>query len=185
LRGLDDWSTVWSHTVSMAKGDTLAERGAVLSIIAVLMAVLAFSDFTKAFQHFTPTVGLVVFGHRTRSVTGNVVGGAAIGLFLTAYSYGLWTRRRWVLALAYCFAVYVPLNLALFWFFHKETDSHRIHHGRTGEVSRHYGVPHESSRSAPVANNRRLGDFAASKPALRYFSHALFILVTQIGRSRA
>jgi uncharacterized membrane protein (DUF2068 family) len=94
-----------------------AKRGLFLSLIAVLLAVLALSDFTKSLQHLKdPTKGLVLLGIRTETVQVNSVLGPIFGLILASYSYGLWRMKRWVFPLAVTYAFYVPLNLVLFWF---------------------------------------------------------------------
>lgn len=94
-------------------------RGVFLTVIAVLLAILALSDFTKPLQHIrTPYLGIVVLGHRFTSFAGNVTFGTLFGLFLATYSSGLWRMRRWVLPLAIAYAFYVPVNLVLFWSLH-------------------------------------------------------------------
>lgn len=93
------------------------KRGAFLATMAVLIAVLAFSNFTKPLQNMrNPAKGLVVFGYRFATVGSNAVVGPLFGLILAAYAYGLWTMKRWVLPLSMAYAFYVPANLMLFWF---------------------------------------------------------------------
>lgn len=95
------------------------KRGVFLSVVAILLAVLALSDFTKAFQNMNDsTKGLVLVGIQTKTVAGNLVLGPIFGLVLAAYSYGLWKMRKWVLPLGIAYAFYVPANLVLFWFLH-------------------------------------------------------------------
>ena len=96
-----------------------APRGKFLSTIAVLLAVLALSDFTKVLQHANnPDMGFVLFGVRFAGIAGNVIFGTLFGVILAAYAYGIWRMRAWVLPLAIAYAFYVPLNLVLFWFLH-------------------------------------------------------------------
>ncbi len=96
---------------------TTGQRGWFLTVFAVLIAVLALSNFTKALQFANdPTKGLVIFGVRLASVGSNAVLGPLFGLVLAAYAYGLWTMKRWVLPLSIAYAFYVPFNLVLFWF---------------------------------------------------------------------
>ena len=96
-----------------------ATRGKFLSTIAVLLAVLALSNFTKAFQNMSdPTKGLVVFGVRFETVLPNAILGPLFGIILAAYAYGIWKMQRWVLPLAIAYAFYVPVNLVVFWFLH-------------------------------------------------------------------
>jgi hypothetical protein len=90
-----------------------------LTIIAVLVTILAISDFTKTLQHaHDPNLGLVILGHRFGRVGANIVGGSLFGIFLLAYAYGLFTMKRWVLRLAVVYAYYVPTNMVLFWSLH-------------------------------------------------------------------
>jgi hypothetical protein len=95
------------------------ERGPFLSVMAVLLGVLAISDCTKALQHlYDPKVlGIVIFGVRFESVPSNVLLGVMMGVVLAAYAYGLWTLKPWVARLSIAYAFYVPVNLALFWYF--------------------------------------------------------------------
>ena len=91
-------------------------RGAVLSTLAVLMGVLALSNFMKPLaQTMQPEgdAGFVFLGHRLQGMA-NVVMGPLFGLVLATYAYGVWTRRRWVVPLAVAYAAYVVLNLVLF-----------------------------------------------------------------------
>ncbi|MGH7948746.1 MAG: hypothetical protein ACREQF_05955, partial [Candidatus Binataceae bacterium] len=98
-------------------GTAVGERGWFLTIFAVLFAVLAFSNFTKAYQHSTdPNLGLVILGVRFESMAANLILGPLFGLILAAYAYGIWTMKRWVLPLSMAYAIYVPYNLVLFWF---------------------------------------------------------------------
>lgn len=95
------------------------ERGPFLTTMAVLLGVLALSNFTKAFQHLRDPshFGIVIFGVRFESMPSNVILGPLMGLVLAAYSYGLWSLKRWVAPLSVVYAFYVPVNLVLFWYF--------------------------------------------------------------------
>lgn len=95
-------------------------RGAFLTVMAVLFALLTLSNFTKAFQYAqNPAVGgVVIFGVRFESVASNLVLGPLVGLVTGAYALGLWRLRRWVAPLSIAYAFYVPTNLVLFWAFH-------------------------------------------------------------------
>ncbi len=95
-------------------------RGVFLTIMAVLLIVLATSDFTKALQYTNnPAVGgLVVFGHKFEGVGNNLVLGPLFGIVLLIYAFGIWRLRAWVLPLSIVYAFYVPYNLVLFWFIH-------------------------------------------------------------------
>jgi hypothetical protein len=95
-----------------------ARRDRVLTTLAVLMALLALSNFTKPLsQTMAPesSAGFVFFGHRLHGLA-NAVMGPLFGVILGAYAYGVWTLRRWVLPLAVAYAVYVVVNVSLFSF---------------------------------------------------------------------
>jgi Na+/alanine symporter len=94
------------------------KRGPFLTVMAVLFAVLALSNATKALQHLqNPKVlGVVIFGVRFETVASNLILGLLTGLVLAAYSYGLWKLKPWVVPLSMAYAFYVPVNLVLFWY---------------------------------------------------------------------
>jgi hypothetical protein len=96
----------------------MRERGAFLTVMAVLFGVLALSNFTKAWQHLRDPshLGIVILGVRFESVPSNLVLGPLMGIVLAAYAYGLWTLRPWVAPLSVVYAFYVPVNLVLFWY---------------------------------------------------------------------
>ncbi len=96
-----------------------SERGAFLTVMAVLFGILAVSNATKALQHLhdPKTLGIVVFGVRYESTFANLVLGPLMGAVLAAYAYGLWTLKPWVAPLSVVYAFYVPMNLVLFWYF--------------------------------------------------------------------
>jgi hypothetical protein len=101
-----------------------ARRGPFLTVMAGLFGLLALSNFTKALQHVRDpkTLGIVIFGVRHESLGANVGLGAAMGVVLGAYAYGVWALRRWVRPLSFAYAFYVPLNLVLFWYFQTGPD---------------------------------------------------------------
>jgi hypothetical protein len=94
-------------------------RGPFLTVMAVLIGVLAVSDFTKAVQHLhdPKTLGIVIFGVRFERVASNLIFGPMMGVVLAAYAYGLWKLKPWVAPLSIAYAFYVPVNLVLFWYF--------------------------------------------------------------------
>lgn len=97
----------------------VGRRGAFLTAMAILLAILAVSDATKALQAMHgPVGGLVVLGHKFRSIGLNAIIGPLFAVFLGFYVYGIWKMKRWVLPIATVYAFYVPVNLVLFWFLH-------------------------------------------------------------------
>ncbi|HZC45756.1 MAG TPA: hypothetical protein VE243_04725 [Candidatus Acidoferrum sp.] len=102
----------------MANETARPQRGAFLTVMAILFVVLALSDFTKALQFARnpKLLGLVVFGHRFHGIAHNLAFGPLFGIVLLSYAYGIWNLRRWVLPLSIVYAFYVPYNLVLFWY---------------------------------------------------------------------
>jgi hypothetical protein len=91
-------------------------RGPLLTALAVLMGLLALSNFWKPMaQRFDPggSAGFVFFGTRLQGGA-NAIAGPLFGLLLAAYAYGVWTMRRWVVPIACIYAAYVIANLVLF-----------------------------------------------------------------------
>src|SRR5437016_6366460 len=91
-------------------------RDRVLATLAVLMGVLAVSNFMKPVgQAFRPesSTGFVFFGTRLHGVA-NAILSPLFGIFLAVYAWAVWNRRRIALPIALVYAVYVPLNLILF-----------------------------------------------------------------------
>lgn len=94
------------------------ERGLFLTVVAILFAVLAVSNASKALQHLRDPshLGIVILGVRFESFASNLLLGPLLGAVLAAYAYGLWTLSPWVAPLSVVYAFYVPLNLVLFWY---------------------------------------------------------------------
>ena len=95
---------------------TTRTRDPLLTVLAVLMGLLAVSNFMKPLaQTMQPEsdAGFVFLGHRLHGLA-NAVMGPLFGLLLAMYAYGAWTRRRWVVPLSIGYAGYVVLNLVLF-----------------------------------------------------------------------
>jgi hypothetical protein len=107
-------------TPSGARTAAARSRGAFLTVVAVGLALLALSNFSKPLQYANnPAVGgIVIFGVRAQSVGANLLLGPIMGVVLAAYAFGLWRLARWVVPLSIAYAFYVPLNLVLFWYFH-------------------------------------------------------------------
>jgi len=103
-----------------SSGTASSHRGAFLTVMAILLVVLAISDFTKVFQHANdPHLGLVILGHRFIRKSANLVLGPLFGLFLLSYAFGIWNMKRWVIPISVFYAFYVPVNMVLFWSLHK------------------------------------------------------------------
>ena len=99
----------------MATNDGMG-RDRILTILAILMGLLALSNLAKPLAQATDpagSAGFVFFGHRLHG-TANAIIGPLFGLVLAAYAYGVWTMKRWVVPLAFAYAAYVVVNLALF-----------------------------------------------------------------------
>jgi hypothetical protein len=97
----------------IAGGDMMERsRGPLLTIFAILFAVLAISNFSKPF-HLDPNAGFVFFGLKTRGLA-NAILGPAFGLILAAYAIGIWRLRRWAMPIAFAYAAYVIVNLSLY-----------------------------------------------------------------------
>lgn len=90
-----------------------SKRGILLTIIAILFAILAISDIMKPLHLEGPTTGLVFFGTRQTGIA-NAILGPLLGLILLAYAAGIWRMRRYALTLGWIYAVYVIVNLILF-----------------------------------------------------------------------
>lgn len=105
----------------MSSVETSSPRGTFLTVMAVLLVILAISDFTKALQHANePAVGgLVIFGHKFIRPLATLTLGPLFGLLLLTYAYGLWNMKAWVLLIAVPYAFYVPVNMVMFWSLHQ------------------------------------------------------------------
>ncbi len=78
------------------------DRGPVLTVLALLFALLAVSNFAKPLE-LGPTPGFVLFGRRL-SGTANEIIGPLFGLYLLAYATGIWRLRRWALPMGVLYA---------------------------------------------------------------------------------
>lgn len=88
-------------------------------VMAVLLGLLALSNASKALQWIRDPSrgGIVLLGVRMEGLVPNLVLGGAMALLLGAYAAALWRRRPAAIPLAIAYALWVPLNLALFWYF--------------------------------------------------------------------
>jgi hypothetical protein len=87
-------------------------RGATLTILALLLALMVISDFHKPFAHH-PGEGFVFFGTRLAG-TANKVVAPIFGTILAVYVYGIFAMRKFALPLGIFYAAYVILNMPLF-----------------------------------------------------------------------
>ena len=90
-----------------------SKRDALLTMLAILFAVLAISDIIKPLKLEGPTTGLVFFGARQSGVA-NAILGPLMGFFLLVYAAGIWRMKRYAMALGWVYAVYVVANLILY-----------------------------------------------------------------------
>ena len=87
-------------------------RGAILTIFALLFALLAISNFYKPLSH-SAGIGFVFLGTRLTGAA-NAVIGPLFGIILLLYAYGIWAMRKFALPIAYFYAPWVILNTVLF-----------------------------------------------------------------------
>lgn len=87
-------------------------RGTALTILAILLALMAISDFGKPFSHH-PGVGFVFFGTRLSGLP-NMIISPIFGIMLAVYVYGILAMRKFALPLGVFYAAYVILNMPLF-----------------------------------------------------------------------
>ena len=76
----------------------MRERGAFLTIAAVLFGLLGVSNLLKPFQIGGAETGFVFFGQRLAGMANTIIG-PLFGLTLLAYAIGIWGLRRWALPL--------------------------------------------------------------------------------------
>jgi len=80
---------------------------------AVCFWLLAISNFSKPLQ-LTEHSGFVLFG--TRLTGGDaVLWSLVFGAYLVVYGLGLWYMKRIVIGMAHAYALYVVVNLILYW----------------------------------------------------------------------
>ena len=90
-----------------------SKRGALLTTIAILFAILALTDIMKPLKLEGPTTGLVFFGTRQTGMA-NTILGPVMGLILLFYAAGIWRMRRYAMVVGWIYAAYVLINLVLF-----------------------------------------------------------------------
>ena len=87
-------------------------RGAALTILAMLLALMVISNLHKPFAHH-PGEGFVFFGTRL-SGTANMIVAPIFALIIAVYVYGIFAMRKFALPLGIFYAAYVILNMLLF-----------------------------------------------------------------------
>lgn len=92
--------------------DAQPHRGAWLTACAICFGLLAVSNLLKPFHIGGDNTAFVFFGTRL-SGTGNAIIGPLFGAFLAIYAFGIWTMRRFALAMGHAYATYVIINLLL------------------------------------------------------------------------
>ena len=90
-----------------------SQRDRILTGLAICFWLLAISNFSKPFQ-LSEQTGFVLFGTR---LTGgaNVLWSLVFGAYLVVYGLGIWHMKRLVVGMAHAYALYVVLNLFLYW----------------------------------------------------------------------
>jgi len=87
-------------------------RGVTLTIFALLLALMAISNFGKPFSH-NPGVGFVFFGTRLSGAP-NMIVAPIFGIILALYAYGILAMRKFALPIGIFYAAYVIINMPLF-----------------------------------------------------------------------
>jgi hypothetical protein len=88
-------------------------RGATLTVLALLLALMAVSNFGKPFAHNNPGVGFVFFGCRLSGAANTIVA-PIFGAIITVYAFGILAMRKFALPLGIFYAAYVIVNMPLF-----------------------------------------------------------------------
>ncbi len=87
-------------------------RGIILTIFALLFALMAVSNFGKPFSDH-PGVGFVFLGTRLSGLP-NMIVAPIFGIILAVYAYGILAMRKFALPIGIFYAVYVIINMPLF-----------------------------------------------------------------------
>lgn len=89
------------------------KRDMILTFFAICFLLLAISNSLKPLQLGGEQTGFVLFGAR-QTGSGNLWG-LVFGLYLFVYAFGIWKMKRFVVGMAHAYALYVILNLLMFW----------------------------------------------------------------------
>jgi hypothetical protein len=87
-------------------------RGVTLTILALLIGLMAISNFGKPFSH-NPGVGFVFLGTRLSGLP-NMIIAPIFGIILALYVYGIIAMRKFALPIGIFYAAYVIVNMPLF-----------------------------------------------------------------------
>ncbi len=82
-------------------------------VLAVCFWLLAISNFSKPLQ-LSEHSGFVLFGNRLNGGDA-VLWSLVFGVYLVVYGLGLWYTKRLVIGMAHAYALYVVVNLFLYW----------------------------------------------------------------------
>jgi hypothetical protein len=85
-------------------------RGVWLTICAICFGLLAISNVLKPLHLGGQT--FVFFGTPLEGMK-NAIIGPFFGAFLAVYAYGVWTMRRFAMAMGHAYATYVIINMTL------------------------------------------------------------------------
>lgn len=85
-------------------------RGVWLTICAICFALLAVSNVLKPWHLWGQS--FVFFGMPLEGMK-NAIIGPLFGVFLAVYAYGVWTMRRFAMAMGHAYATYVIINMTL------------------------------------------------------------------------
>jgi hypothetical protein len=86
-------------------------RGKALKIFAVLFVLIAISNLSKPFSG--GRAGFVFLGTRTEGIE-NAILAPAFGIYQLVCAAGIWRRKRYAVPMAWAYAIWVPINMALF-----------------------------------------------------------------------
>ncbi len=90
-----------------------SQRDRIFTGLAICFWLLAISNFSKPFQ-LSEQSGFVLFGTRLTG-SDNVLWSLVFGVYLVVYGLGLWYMKRFVVGMSHAYALYVILNLFLYW----------------------------------------------------------------------
>ena len=90
----------------------IKSRGATLTIFAMLLALMAISNFGKPFSDH-PGVGFVFLGTRLSGLP-NMIVARIFRITLAVYVYGIMAMRKFALPIGIFYAAYVIINMPLF-----------------------------------------------------------------------